>query len=76
MATVIQPAADRIVCQCLRVSESDVRAAIQAGDVDSVKRIMDHTGAGTGCTACHAAIKRLLAGQCPASGSSPICVIR
>lgn len=76
MASVIQSPSDRIICHCLRVTESEIRSAVEVGDASSVKRVMDCTQAGSGCTACHLAIRRILADQCPPSASSPICVIR
>lgn len=66
----------RIVCHCLRVTEEEILQAAEVGKPHSIKQIMDHTGAGGGCTACHQRIRALLRGeelQCDAS-SSPTCV--
>lgn len=76
MASVVESSTERIICHCLRVTECEIRSSIAVGDLDSVKKVMDFTGAGSGCTACHCAIKRLLAAQCPPPSSSPTCVIR
>lgn len=77
MASVLPNETDRIVCHCLRVTESEICNSIAVGDADTVKRVMDQTQAGSGCTACHRAIRALLAGrQCPDSSSSPTCVMR
>ena len=53
----------RIVCHCLRVTEEEVIQAASDGNMHSIKQIMDHTGAGGGCTACHQRIRGLLAGE-------------
>ncbi|MEX0727478.1 MAG: (2Fe-2S)-binding protein [Planctomycetaceae bacterium] len=66
----------RIVCHCLRVTEEEILQAAEVGKPHSVKQIMDHTGAGGGCTACHFRIRALLNGeqsQCDSS-SSQTCV--
>lgn len=76
MASVFESTTDRIVCHCLRVTESEISGAVVVAELETVKQVMDFTGAGSGCTACHCAIKKLLGGQCPASASSPTCVIR
>jgi bacterioferritin-associated ferredoxin len=44
--------------------------------LQTLKQVIDHTGAGEGCTVCHCAIRNLLDGQCPAASSSPTCVTR
>ena len=56
---------DRIVCECLKVSERQICAAIREGKVSSVRQIGACTGAGSGCTACHPAIEALLRRQAP-----------
>jgi bacterioferritin-associated ferredoxin len=58
-------AIDKIVCHCLRVRESQIAEAISNGSesVNGVKDVIDQTGAGGGCTACHCTIRRLLAEQ-------------
>ena len=76
MASVVESSTDRVLCHCLRVTESEIRGAVAVGDLESVKQVMDYTGAGKGCTACHCAIKKIIAAQCVASGSSPTCVMR
>lgn len=66
----------RIVCHCLRVTEEEVLQAAEVGKPHSIKQIMDHTGAGGGCTACHRRIRALLVGeqpQCESMASSPLC---
>lgn len=66
----------RIICQCLRVTEAEVRNAANDDAICCIKGVMDATGAGSGCTACHLAVKAILAGQCPPLSPSPTWVIR
>ena len=73
MSTMI---GDKVVCHCLGVTESDIRKATATGELDSLRAVMQQTGAGSGCTVCHRAIKAMLAGQCPSSSASPTCVTR
>ena len=61
---------EKIVCHCLRISEREIGEAVANGTIESVRCVINETGAGSGCTACHAAIKGLLAGPCQ-SFSSP-----
>lgn len=51
---------DRVVCHCLHVTEMEVRGAVSTGAVETIKAVMECTGAGTGCTACHERIRDLL----------------
>ncbi len=75
MSTLLEPIADAVVCHCLQISSSEIKTAAGAIEAPTVRCIMKCTGAGTGCTACHRRIRRLIEDQCPA-GSSPTCVIR
>jgi len=62
---------DRIVCHCLRVTESQIQDSVARGEAESIRQVIERTGAGSGCTACQRAIRSLLGeAQCPA-GSSP-----
>jgi bacterioferritin-associated ferredoxin len=85
MATADFIATDRVVCHCLGISESDIRCALMEGTAECLRSVMRETGAGTGCTCCHRAIKDLVArqrsqerinAQCEGSGSSPTCVTK
>ena len=68
---------DRIVCHCLNVRESEILGAIAAGRIECLRSAMQQTAAGTGCTACHGAVRKLLAQELPdQSPSSPTCVVR
>lgn len=51
---------ETIVCRCLQVSESTIQDAIAIGGLTSVKQVCRETGAGGGCTACHARIREML----------------
>ena len=50
----------RVVCRCLRVTEEEVVDALATLPLRSVRDICRHTGAGAGCTACHAELEQLL----------------
>ena len=56
---------DRIVCECLKVSEKQVVACIRDGKACSLRQIAACTGAGGGCTACHPALEALLQQEAP-----------
>lgn len=51
---------ERILCHCLRVSEEQVQDAVWINACRSIKDVIDCTGAGSGCTACHCRIAELL----------------
>jgi bacterioferritin-associated ferredoxin len=51
---------ERLVCKCLRVTESEVIAAIRAGGATTVNDVKDATGAGSGCMCCRRELKRYL----------------
>ncbi|NJK32214.1 MAG: (2Fe-2S)-binding protein [Deltaproteobacteria bacterium] len=53
------PEDDPVLCNCLAVRESEVRAAIEAG-ADSVAAVGEACEAGTGCQSCHFGIRVLL----------------
>lgn len=52
--------AEEIVCHCLQVTVSTVRAAVAAGGCRSVREVLGVTEAGGGCTACHRRIDELI----------------
>lgn len=85
MPTAFETTADPIVCRCLGISEAEIKTAADVSvETPTVRCIMQMTGAGSGCTACHRRIRQLLterrvaelalANQCPAPSSSPTCV--
>jgi bacterioferritin-associated ferredoxin len=51
---------DRIVCRCLQVTESQVVRMIERLELRTVHDIRQYTGAGDGCTCCHAKLKEYL----------------
>ena len=53
--------ADRVVCRCLKVTETDVIAAIRDGGATSLVELQMLTEAGTGCTCCHRELRNYLA---------------
>ena len=48
-----------IVCQCRRITDRDVRAAMNRGAEDLVDLARD-CGAGTDCRGCHATLEAIL----------------
>ena len=65
-----------VICHCLKVTQAEVESAIVTSDDPSLRCVMRMTGAGTGCTACHQAIRNMIHAQCPPASSSPTCVMR
>ena len=51
---------DRVVCNCLQVTEGELVQALTTVELRSVRDIRRHTGAGDGCTACHKALVKYL----------------
>ena len=49
-----------IVCRCLKVTGSDLREALILHDPQTVREVTHCTGAGGGCTACHARLEVIL----------------
>ncbi len=56
--------ADTIVCHCLQVSESTLNDAIAVCGLSTVREVCRETGAGGGCTACHARLREMLRRAC------------
>lgn len=50
----------RPLCHCLNVTECEVRDVISENELQTVRGVSNACGAGSGCTACHRHIKRLL----------------
>ena len=55
--------ADRVICRCLNVTESEVQTAISAFNVETVRELGRCTGAGKGCMACHGRLRSLIKAQ-------------
>jgi len=51
-----------LLCHCAGVAEATVREAVATGIAVTVGDVMETTGAGTGCRACHCRIQRVLGG--------------
>jgi NifU-like protein len=52
--------AEKLVCHCFGVTETEVRGVIQHKDAQTVEDVIQQNCAGNGCTACHFRIRRLL----------------
>jgi len=61
---------DEVVCHCLQVRRSEIKTVADQETLVTVRCIMKQTDAGTGCTACHAHIRRLLAEHAAETQSS------
>jgi NAD(P)H-nitrite reductase large subunit len=59
---------DHMVCHCLRVSASQIQAAIEGEALGSVPEVCRATGAGTGCMSCRVRIARFLQASSSAIG--------
>ena len=60
----------KVLCECLGVTERTVAACVKSGRACSVNEVMACTEAGTGCTACHKAIQRVVEQHSPAAAST------
>ncbi|HZT80322.1 MAG TPA: (2Fe-2S)-binding protein [Gemmataceae bacterium] len=65
---------ERVVCRCLQVTEAVLVEALADGEVRTLKDIRRCTGAGDGCTACHALLRQYL--ERHAHSAEPICSVR
>ena len=59
------------ICHCLRITRAQVAETVTALDLKTVQEVRARTGAGEGCTACHARLAEVLEEQAYSS-SSPI----
>lgn len=59
--SLTEASTDEIVCHCMQIRRSEITTAAETQDGPTVRCIMKATDAGTGCTACHSRIRRLLA---------------
>ncbi|MFM7159886.1 MAG: (2Fe-2S)-binding protein [Planctomycetaceae bacterium] len=59
-AGVEQQTGDEIVCRCLNVRRSTIESAVAVCGLASIREVKSTTGAGDGCTACHARIREML----------------
>lgn len=51
-----------VLCHCTGVGEAAVHEMVKTDGVKTVAEVMEKTGAGTGCGACHCRISRVLEG--------------
>ncbi len=51
-----------LLCHCAGVAESAVRAEVEQKGLNTVPEIIEATGAGSGCRACHCRIQRVISG--------------
>jgi NAD(P)H-nitrite reductase large subunit len=65
----------RLICRCLQVTEATLLEALTTQDIRTLRDIRRHTGAGDGCTACHAHLQQYLEahGYSDFSSALPIC---
>ncbi len=66
---------DRIVFRCHRVAEEAILAAVEAG-CNTIRALRRATGAGDGCTCCHAELQVLLTVHAPSSSSVSMCSLK
>ena len=45
------------ICHCLKVTEEALLDALRTRPIQTVRELREHTGAGDGCTACHARLR-------------------
>ncbi|MCI0681248.1 MAG: (2Fe-2S)-binding protein [Gemmataceae bacterium] len=50
----------KVVCRCLNVTEEQVVNLITGFGLRTIREIRHHTGAGDGCTCCHAELAQYL----------------
>jgi NAD(P)H-nitrite reductase large subunit len=61
---------ERLICRCLRITEQAVVTAIVSSRLSTLHEVRRCTGAGDGCTACHARLKCLLRQHVPSVAGS------
>jgi bacterioferritin-associated ferredoxin len=52
-----------MLCRCLRVTVDEVREVVSTHGARNVSEIAQHTGAGSGCTACHRRLRQVIVEQ-------------
>ena len=50
----------KVVCRCLQVTEEHLVNLINRFELRTIREIQQHTGAGDGCTCCHADLQYYL----------------
>jgi NifU-like protein len=59
------PNGTRVVCRCLNVTEDAIVTFIETLGLRTVHEVRQFTGAGDGCTCCHAQIREMIAERVP-----------
>ncbi len=57
-----------ILCECMQITEADVQEAMMNHRPNTLKELIQCSGAGKGCNACHPILREVLAGldvSCP-----------
>lgn len=67
---------ERLVCRCLQITEAQLMGALTTLELRTLIDVRRHTGAGDGCTACHALLHELLERHVQPSSASPICSVK
>ena len=55
-------AADRLICRCYQVSQSEILRVIRDGDLRTVEEVTARTNASGGCSSCYDDVQAILAG--------------
>jgi NifU-like protein len=63
-----------VVCHCLGITEDELVAVVTTHDLRTLREVRRHTGAGTGCNACHRRIQLYV--ETYSSSSAEICSAR
>jgi bacterioferritin-associated ferredoxin len=51
---------NRLLCHCLRLTASAIRDALTNQQPKTVQEVIQHTGAGSGCTACQRTLQQFV----------------
>jgi len=65
-----------VVCRCLGITEDELVTVLTTLEIRTVHDVRRHTGAGDGCTACHARIQSYIDSYSSSSSSPEICSAR
>jgi len=69
-AAVLLGEGAKVVCNCMGVTELEIRTTVDVHQASTVEHVTEKTGAGSGCRACHCRIRRVINGL-PASCGGP-----
>lgn len=62
------------LCNCLQVTEERVVEAVVTLGLRNVREISEHTGAGGGCTCCHARLRQVIQEHAYSASSSALAI--